>query len=294
MQIARIGFLKSEALQLASKVDLIKCILMQNEGKQASELGGSYRLDMCAVRAHSESRLTSEAHVHAFLAVLWLLVQAATTMRVSVAEIQRDLVRLRSCGELTVRWEEQSYCVQVLRRPGQQGQGSSGKEKEELDALVDELAEYLSRVESVQLRKVNIVGQALRLVAVPGIAHALQQDFASASADDTSDDAAAADDDAEDDAAEAKGKGGSAGKAAKGSSSKSASGKEAKSAAAAADKDDKDGEPVRPAALVRPQSTLHRLIGECGSQSSPPAAGPHLLVGLVQTIISAWRTTPSS
>lgn len=122
---AVIGFHRRTALQLADTVPVIRCLLAQNANSKKSR-DGTFTLD---------------------------LAQACTMMGAHIADIQRDLIRLKQLNDISIRWSDMSYIISLLRQP------------DDFDALVDQLTDTLRGLEEAQLRKVNIVAASMRLVA---------------------------------------------------------------------------------------------------------------------------------
>jgi hypothetical protein len=83
------------------------------------------------------------------------LAAACTLMRVHIADIQRDLIRLKAIGEISIKWEDMSYLITLHRQPSN------------FDQLVDDMTDTLKLLEEAQLRKVNIVAQSMRIVSIP-------------------------------------------------------------------------------------------------------------------------------
>lgn len=130
-----VGFHRTHPHDLAKDIDLVKCILLQNNNKTAQEVGGRYILD---------------------------ITRAANMLSVHVADVQRDLVTLKARGEVSLQWKEQCYCVQILKAP------------KNISELVSLCAGNLHKQESASLAKVKIVSEALRLVSLPSCRDALE------------------------------------------------------------------------------------------------------------------------
>jgi hypothetical protein len=82
-----VGFHRTDPFVLAEQVNLVKCILMQNgDTKQTRKLGQRYKVD---------------------------IVETANRMRVHIADIQRDLIKLKANKEISVEWSSFSQIVRM-------------------------------------------------------------------------------------------------------------------------------------------------------------------------------------
>ncbi len=87
-----IGFLKSPPQTLAAHVPLIKHLLLKYDGVRPTS--GRYLIDIC---------------------------QTAWEMRAHIADIQRDIMKLRANKEIWVKWEDYGFAVQIVRHPAPDG-----------------------------------------------------------------------------------------------------------------------------------------------------------------------------
>lgn len=109
------------------------------------------------------------------------LVDAAMECAMDVGEVQREIVRLKAAGELSVRWTNMAFLVQVLQFPMEEGgddhgsgDGSAMRDDENhgsatLDQLVDNLHAHLQTQEEKSSEKLSIVAEALKFASIPAM-----------------------------------------------------------------------------------------------------------------------------
>lgn len=117
----KVGFIKSKPKELADKYPLIKAMLDNFKSRK-----GYYYVRIAKL---------------------------ANAMNATIPDIQRGLMQLKN-KELTLWWEDRSWCVRITTKPEQS-----------LKELAVECGEYLAKCEKVALGKVNTVAQALKIVA---------------------------------------------------------------------------------------------------------------------------------
>merc|ERR1712157_543043 len=81
------------------------------------------------------------------------LMDMANSLGLGVNVIQRTLLQSKAKGEITLYWEEYSYCARILKRV------------EDVPDLATKLLKILDNHEACELLKVKTVAQALKLAA---------------------------------------------------------------------------------------------------------------------------------
>ena len=81
------------------------------------------------------------------------IAKVATALGITVADVQRSLLVLRSAGEVSLDWKDHSLCVLVRYVP------------EDLDECAEQMLDYMQSQEQIKLRKIDIVSQCLKSVA---------------------------------------------------------------------------------------------------------------------------------
>lgn len=84
------------------------------------------------------------------------LQKAAALMKCTLAEIQKQLMKLRSMGEVSLRWKEWSFFVEIIEAPGS---------IEETNCLIDDAQKHFADQERHAMDKVNLVGQLMKAAA---------------------------------------------------------------------------------------------------------------------------------
>lgn len=78
--------------------------------------------------------------------------QWATWCGVEIVDIQRDIMDLKRRRLITVKWDDRSYCVKLLK----------GQAEVDRDDLVRKLSKYFHDTEALALEKVNAIAQAMK------------------------------------------------------------------------------------------------------------------------------------
>lgn len=98
------------------------------------------------------------------------LCQAAIECGMDITEVQREIVRLRAAGEISVKWSNMSFIVQVLEWPidtDSHIMGDTSRSDVTLASIVDDLHTYLRKQECMSLEKLSIMSTTLEMANLP-------------------------------------------------------------------------------------------------------------------------------
>ncbi len=199
-----IGFHRSNPKVLAHSHPVVRCLLEQNKWIQPGQGGGNgagisfdheragAAFDAAqsgmagAASAASAASATPDFNSAEFAQLkqqkgfLSLnLIQAAMALQQDVGDVQRDIVKLKAAGEISVQWSDLSFLVQVMRTPADMAPSADSEEGGEaaaagaetmtLECLVDSLHAFLHAQEASSSTKLSIMATALRIACVPAM-----------------------------------------------------------------------------------------------------------------------------
>ena len=199
-----IGFHKSNPKVLAHSSPVIRALLEQNHWIQRGATGAAASAGISfdheragtafdAAQLASSAAASGTAHGSApdynsaefqqlkqqkgFLTLN--LVDAAMECAMEVGEVQREIVRLKAAGEISVRWTNMAFLVQVVHFPAEEGEGDADSAMRDgdgdsgatatLDELVDNLHAHLQTQEEKSSEKLSIVAEALKFASIPAM-----------------------------------------------------------------------------------------------------------------------------
>jgi hypothetical protein len=179
-----IGFHKRNPKILAQTSPVIRALLEQNNWIQRSATREAFDHELLS-SSSSEYNAEQFAQLKQQKGTLDLdLAQAAIECQLDVNEVQRELVRLKAAGEISLVWANLSFLVQVLQWPSDCGGASNSKEEGEgsnvsVDMILDDLLSHLSIQETMSSEKLSIMAESLSIACMPSMncsaAHAVKR-----------------------------------------------------------------------------------------------------------------------